>query len=892
MKFKRISNTYFYKALLLAASYFLAGRLGLLLAIPPGYATAIFPSSGIALGALLLWGNRFFPGVLAGSFLLNLTMSPNWLDVFSVSGLVALAIAVGSTLQAVVGASLVRHFVVDYRTLVDEKDIFKFYLVSGPLSCLISATNGTATLVVAGFMAPASLGFNWFNWWIGDLIGVFIVTPILFCFFASPRKLWEQRLKAILPILVLSFIAVVLVFFNVSEWETNKQREEFSEDASLAVTAVRNNVITYTTILESTERFISVTDSPTPAQFSQFTHPMITLYSGIQAIEWCPVVPDTDRDEVEKTLRQNGYPNFRITELGPEKQLVTARHGRDTIPIVFVEPYTGNEQAHGFDLGSNPTRLALLQKARDSGDVTGSARIKLVQKKDPQYGFLLAQPVYENYSHLDNEEQRNRLIRGYTLIVLSFNDFFAEAERELAGKNIAARIIDESDTDHAGSDSDSAAELFQTKNWKNAQLNTALVKKITLVVGGRSWRLEFYPLPNYINEHRSRQSWATLASGLVLTVFLGFILLLITGQTEKLKQNVKERTKELSVIIENIVDGIVTVNHDGIITSFNPAAQTLFGYSERDILGRKFELLLADPSGDLQKLFSPSSTDDSDTALTYQISEGIRKDREIFPIELAVSLSTQEHKPVLVAVIRDITERTRVERLKNEFISTVNHELRTPLTSIFGALSLIRSGVLGELPEQIRPMIELCYKNTMRLSTLINDFLDIEKTAAGKMELELAPQSLLSLVSHAIESISTYDAQGSVSVNLVTREDARVLVNGDRVVQVLNNFLSNAIKFSNMGGQVEVAIRSVTKDGKKFARVEVIDHGQGIPEQFRNQVFQKFSQADSSDTKQKRGTGLGLAISKELIKLMHGTIGFESEPGQGSCFYFELPVIE
>ena len=95
-----------------------------------------------------------------------------------------------------------------------------------------------------------------------------------------------------------------------------------------------------------------------------------------------------------------------------------------------------------------------------------------------------------------------------------------------------------------------------------------------------------------------------------------------------------------------------------------------------------------------------------------------------------------------------------------------------------------------------------------------------------------------------------------------------------------------------MGGQVEVAIRSVTKDGKKFARVEVIDHGQGIPEQFRNQVFQKFSQADSSDTKQKRGTGLGLAISKELIKLMHGTIGFESEPGQGSCFYFELPVIE
>ncbi len=234
----------------------------------------------------------------------------------------------------------------------------------------------------------------------------------------------------------------------------------------------------------------------------------------------------------------------------------------------------------------------------------------------------------------------------------------------------------------------------------------------------------------------------------------------------------------------------------------------------------------------------------------------------------------------------DVTELKRIDRMKSEFVSTVSHELRTPLTSIRGSLGLVWGGVAGELPERAKSLVGIAKTNCERLIRLINDILDSEKIESGKMTFELQAQEIEPLMEQALADNQGFAEQHGVTLVLhKARSPVRVCVDSDRLIQVVTNLLSNAIKYSPPQGTVNVVMR---KQGSRV-RMEIIDSGPGIPEEFRSRIFQKFSQADSSDTRQKGGTGLGLSISKIIVERMDGSIGFKSEPGKGTTFFFELP---
>lgn len=236
----------------------------------------------------------------------------------------------------------------------------------------------------------------------------------------------------------------------------------------------------------------------------------------------------------------------------------------------------------------------------------------------------------------------------------------------------------------------------------------------------------------------------------------------------------------------------------------------------------------------------------------------------------------------------DITEFKRLDQMKSEFVSTVSHELRTPLTSIRGSLGLISGGVAGQLPEAAKSLVTIAHKNCERLIRLINDILDIEKLESGLMRMELQPVQLHVVLSHALSANESYGAARGVKLSLHCCTDpVRVQADPDRLTQVVTNLLSNAVKFSPDGETVEVhVIRSSDR-----IRVEVRDRGPGIPDEFRNRIFQKFSQADSSSAREKTGTGLGLNISRAIVERLGGSIGFDSQTGIGSTFFFELPVM-
>ncbi len=380
-------------------------------------------------------------------------------------------------------------------------------------------------------------------------------------------------------------------------------------------------------------------------------------------------------------------------------------------------------------------------------------------------------------------------------------------------------------------------------------------------------------------------SYICVLSGLLINMYVVFRREVATTRSLKASEN------RVRAIVDNIFDGIITINDRGIIQSINPATEEIFGYPASQLIARNIKMLTPEPhrsahDGYIQNYLN---TGEAKIIGIGREVEGQRADGSTFPMELEIAELWVAGERLFLGIVRDITERKKADQAKSDFVSTVSHELRTPLTSIKGSLGLIRSGSVGQLPEKLESMLEIAYNNSDRLVLLINDILDMDKINAGKMDFQMLPMEVISLIDDAIEANKGYGEEYGVSfVRLGLEEPALVLGDKDRLMQVMSNLMSNAAKFSPEGETVELSV-SRRQD---LIRVAVRDKGPGVSDEFKADIFEKFSQADSSDTRQKGGTGLGLSITKAIVKRHGGTIGFDSRAGSGATFYIDLPQLE
>lgn len=356
--------------------------------------------------------------------------------------------------------------------------------------------------------------------------------------------------------------------------------------------------------------------------------------------------------------------------------------------------------------------------------------------------------------------------------------------------------------------------------------------------------------------------------------------------------DIKENNRHTETVIENVVDGIITIDTKGIVLSYNRAAEIIFGYSRDEIIGQNVNKLMTevDFRNHDQHLNKYINSPHIKVIGINREIKGLRKNGEIFPVEIGVSEIQRNNQRLFIGIIRDVSEKYKAEKIKREFVSTVSHELRTPLTAMQGAVTLISSGVLGELPEQASGLLVSAKRNGDRLLALINDLLDMDKIIEGKIELNIEPHDVQKRIDEAIEANVDYAKRFSVKINKSGDfTPYNINVDSMRFQQILSNFISNACKFSSRESEIDVGVEKLNDT---TIRVFVTDYGTGIPDSFKEKIFTKFSQADSSDTRQKGGTGLGLAISKDLIELMSGTIGYNSKKDSGSTFYVELAIAE
>ena len=358
----------------------------------------------------------------------------------------------------------------------------------------------------------------------------------------------------------------------------------------------------------------------------------------------------------------------------------------------------------------------------------------------------------------------------------------------------------------------------------------------------------------------------------------------ITQQVEAARA-VEQSEEKYRHLFEFAEDSIFIVDTDTFrFLDVNRAAARRLGYTTGELIGK----LVVDINAED---FRPEETARrlerirEEGSLTFETVH-VRKDGSKLPVEISSRFVSYGNREVLESIVRDITERKEIERLKNEFISTVSHELRTPLTSIIGSLGLMRGNGLGEDPGQVRQLIEVAHGNSERLVRLINDILDIEKIESGSMEFEMRPVDLNALVEQAIADNEGYaDRFGVVLVKERGVPDASITGDWHRLLQVMANLISNASKFSPAGSRVDVKL---TPNGGTV-RVAVKDNGPGVPLDFRDTIFDKFTQSDMSDSREKGGTGLGLSISKAIVEVHGGRIGFRNNAEGGATFYFDLP---
>jgi PAS domain S-box-containing protein len=335
---------------------------------------------------------------------------------------------------------------------------------------------------------------------------------------------------------------------------------------------------------------------------------------------------------------------------------------------------------------------------------------------------------------------------------------------------------------------------------------------------------------------------------------------------------------------------ILELDRDANIVLINPRGCEILGYTAAELVGMNWldEFVPPDVRHEVRAGFQRIMSGNSDAAEYSENSIVVRGGARV---QIAWHhAARRDDKGAIVGTLssgQDISERYYVETLKDEFVSTVSHEIRTPLTSIKGSLDLISKQAAGQVPHAVTPLLEVAQRNAQRLLRLINDLLDVQQFASGKMQFQLREIEVRRFLQRAVSDNQPYAHQFDVRLELHDPEDdIRIHADADRLMQVMNNLISNAVKFSPKGGTVFIG----AERADALVRFAVRDQGPGIPEEFRQRVFERFAQAEQSSDKKVYGSGLGLNIARSIVMHHRGEMSFETETGQGTTFHFTLPV--
>lgn len=548
-------------SLALALSYVLLGSPGLLLSSP----SPVFPSAGLALAALLWFGNQALPGLWVGALVLNLGLhwlGQPWLGDGTTLILVATAatIATGASIQAWWGSWLIRRWQGEaWRALAREQDTLRFLLLGGVLAGLVSASVGTAGLGAIGQIGVTDWAYTWWTWYLGDVIGILIFAPLTLALLDRRDPLWRDRRRRILLPLLITLALAVLAFHGAGQWEVQERQARLRQVGETLTRDLDNRLHTHREVLSALRHFIEAQPDLSFAAFEQFTRYPLADNPDLLALNFAPLVGDAEREAFEARMSQQiPTGRFQIRERDAEGHLAPAGRRSEYAPVTYIAPWEPNQAVAGFDNLSEPVRRAATERARNLRRQALAAPIYLVQDAAPHIGMLEMLPVVD--TAVSDTEGRPRLL-GFVVGVVRIDRLIDLATQGKIPAGLRLQVVDPRVSDPQVTDPQvtdpevtdpqiqaastrpspspgSAEAVLYHSDDAGQSPNRHPVEQWQgqLRVGDRDWTLVLRTTPVYRQQHRSWVAWGVGFGGLWFAALLQIMLLGFTGRAHQIQQ--------------------------------------------------------------------------------------------------------------------------------------------------------------------------------------------------------------------------------------------------------------------------------------------------------------------------------------------------------------------
>ena len=902
------------KILWLALAYFVAGKLGLLLAVPPGYATAVFPSSGIALAAVILLGFRVWPGVFLGSFMLNLSVSINGsgIGTLTETAIIAAGIGVGAATQAVIAAALVRRFVSIPISFDRGRQVAAMLFWGGPVVCLVNSVIGVSVVVAAGKVPLANFPFNAATWWIGDTFGVLIFAPLVLVW-AQQRgpDAFRNNMMITVPAAA-TFIAAVAAVWYASSWEKSRLQHDFEDQAGFLAAALGRSLGANQVMMETLHGFVASAERVERDRFGAFAGALLSDQTTVQAVSWNPRVLHADRQAFEAAARASGQVGFRLTERNDQGQLVSAAQREEYIAVLFIEPVSPNRAAIGYDIASDEVRRAAVAQARDSGRLVSSERIRLVQESGDQFGALLLHPVYEGFVPADDLAAKRQTLRGYVVGVIRFADLISESFAGLNTDELVFHFRDvtqpeDPKTLYASPTIDRWVPQLRERGFFGG--TTPLLVSRSYTIGQRTWSFEIAPTQAYIARHRPENAWLILTGGLLIaSLVVAFSIVFVSRdqQLRKLVDQLSETQDRLMLILSSAAEAIFGIDKQWACTFCNPAALRVLGYDHEDqLIGQNMHETVHHSHAD----GSHYPVDACEIIAAVHRDKGVHVDNEVmwrkdgtaFPVEYwSYPIQTGGETVGAVVTFLDITERLQAEEKLREaeklaalsqMTGGVAHEFNNLFMAVSGNLELIRNSVLHdqEARQRVDRLLEVVFRGGELTQSMLT-YVGQQPMATAAVDPADATRQTINMLKPAL----------GVAYELVVRSPNRVwpvIVDLGKLQSAIVNLVRNACDATPDGGEITVEMRNLRAPETEAMRlrhgmnpcdcvmISVTDPGEGMPPDVVERARDPFFTTKEVG----KGTGLGLSMVDGFARQMGGHVEIASRPGEGTSVAMYLP---
>lgn len=851
-----------------ALGYALLGSLGLTLAIPPGYASPVFPAAGMALACILFFDRRALFGVWLGSFILN--MSNTWLlgTLNPTTVAINTAIAIGATAQSWGGTWLIRRFQgPTWRDLEREQDTFIFLLWGGTLAALLLPSIGVTTLYVGGVINPADFLFNWWNWYVGDALGILVFAPLTLCLLNRQSDLWNQRRRVVIIPMLLVMVLVYIAFYGTSRWEKQVQESQFQADSAIIAKRISDRLITHREVLLSLSHFIEATPNFSFKQFEHFTRATLKDNPDIFALSFNDIVSHEQRSAYEEMMSKlSPLGSYQITERDSQRNLIRAATREEYVAVRYIVPLKNNQPAVGFDINSEPVRHSAIARAKALNDMAVTSPIQLVQEQKKRVGLLQLLPVVSTKQ--DAFEGQEEIQHGFAVGVIKIDEAIEIATRDYVSTGLMFQLIDPQASDGLGLLYNSVAQedshMLQgaSTNWKTG-----------LRMGDREWVLSISATADYRQKHRPWMAWAVGVAGLTFTSLLQILLFGMTGRTAAIMSKNSE------------IQGLANTLEEKVIQRTAELEESMHSYRKQVIERQRAEEELQLANESLEQRVIERTKE-----LVVLHSQMVMQEKMASVGQLAAGIAHELNNPINFV-------RTNFATLADNFtdLSTMLAAYRQAMLGVSEDTTSTNVAELEKLADELN--IEyLCKDIPVLLAESETGFVRIAKIIQAMRDFSRVDN---------LEAFGWADINKGLEDTLVIArneyryhaevvKDYGVLPEICCILQQLNQVFLNLIvngsqALATMPPGHKGCITITTRHAGNTVICEIADNGPGIAVSDQHRIFEPFFTTKAPG----KGTGLGLSISYDIVvNKHHGELKVTCPEEGGAIFAIFLPVIQ